>query len=254
MAQRLEVLKVRPSKYDGIVDAIGRAAKEDGYKVSVTSNYQGRSEWLVLWGIGAPANNLARHLQVRRGGKCINWDLGYVARPEHYRCSINADHPQQWFDRTVVGHERWASLGVELRDTYSPDGHIVLVGMGKKSRAYLKDPLWEEKQLRSLRKRFPEKRIVFRPKGDDTTRLDCETDTSTSIQDAIKGASLIVCRHSNVAVDGILQNIPFEARDGAATWLKDLKDREQFLNRLAWWQWTTQEARTAWKFLKQVSN
>lgn len=254
MAVTLEVLKALPSKNERILDAIAAAAKADGDTVKFTSSYEGNSDWLTLWGVGAEVNNLARNSQVSRGKRALVWDLGYVCRDVHYRCSIDTDHPPQWLEKTQVGPDRWDSFDVELRDDFNKDGHILLVGLGRKSRRYLNEYTWEERQLPMLQKRFPGRKIIFRPKKGDRTRLNCKMDLDSPIQSILKGASLVVCRHSNVAIDGVIQNIPFEAEDGAAKWLKDLADRKEFLDRLAWWQWKPEEAAQAWKFLKQVSN
>lgn len=236
-----------------IVSATEEAARHKD-SVTRTGSYEGHSGWLVLFGVGAEVNDAARKRQLQRGGKALLWDLAYFHRSQYFRMSINSDHPQQWFDRMNVTGERWESFGIPLRDEHDPDGHIVLVGLGRKSRKYLRQETWEAKKLAQLRQRFPGKRIVFRPKKNDPTRLDCEMDTTSPIEDVIRGASLIVCRHSNVAVDGIVANIPFEAEDGAATWLKNLASRQEFLNRLAWWQWTPAEAKQAWEFAKAISS
>ena len=74
----------------------------------------------------------------------------------------------------------------------------------------------------------------------------------------MKGASLVVCSHSNVAVDACIAGIPVDCTDGAALALyKDnqnptVERRLEFLRSLAWWQWSTREAPQAWEFIKGV--
>lgn len=235
------------------------AARAAGDQVVETDAYRGGSDWLVLFGVGAAVHDRARKAQLVRGGRTLMWDLGYVGqRKEHMRMSIDTDHPQRWLDVTAPAADRWAALDVPLREDADPAGHIVLVGLGRKSRAYLRAPDWELRAYRSLAKRFPGRRIVFRPKGRDWPRLPCETDGVRPIEEVLRGASLVVCKHSNVAVDAAVAGVPFEAEDGAAMWLQrrpfTAANRLDFLQRLASWQWRPTEAAEAWAFAKQVSN
>lgn len=241
--------------------AICAAARADGDTVKETKAFEGKSDWLVLFGVGAAVNNAARNIQLARGGRVLMWDLGYVDRKKvvgHLRMSIDTDHPPQWFDATPQDGSRWKRLDVPLRDDANPAGPILLIGLGRKSRIYLNAPNWERKAYGSLTARFPGRRIVFRPKGSDQTRLPCETDASRPIADLLRGASLVVCRHSNVAVDAAIAGVPFEAEHGAALWLQQRDftpaNRLEFLQRLAWWQWRSTEAAQAWAFAKQVES
>jgi hypothetical protein len=86
--------------------------------------------------------------------------------------------------------------------------------------------------------------------------MPCETDASSTIEQLLCGASLIVCRHSNVAIDGAIAGVPFECEDGAAAWLKPQpytrENRLRFLCRLSWWQWRPDEAGEAWAFIRGI--
>jgi hypothetical protein len=259
----VEVLRARkPSDTaEPMLAAIGAAAKAAGDTVRETKAYEGQSDWLVLFGVGAEVNNAARNAQLARGGRVLMWDLGYVDRKKvvgHLRMSIDTDHPPQWFDATPQDGARWKRLAVPMREDADPAGPILLVGLGRKSRIYLNAPNWERKAYGELTARFPGRRIVFRPKGSDQTRLPCETDAVTPIADLLRGASLVVCRHSNVAVDAAIAGVPFEAEHGAAVWLSQRDftptNRLAFLQRLAWWQWRSTEAAQAWAFAKEVTN
>jgi len=245
-----------------MLKALAAAALAAGDRVKETRIYEGRSDWLILFGVGHYAHNRARLTQVRRGGHALLWDLGYIERAKkggHLRMSIDMDHPQQWLDKTQEDASRFDRLGVRLLEGHDPDGPIVLVGLGRKSREYLRQPQWEQMTFAKLRRRFPEAKIVYRPKGTkDELRFPCEMDATTPIADLLRGASLVVCRHSNVAVDAVIAGVPFEAEDGAATWLqgKDftVENRIAFLQRLAWWQWKSTEAAQAWAFVKGIAH
>lgn len=241
--------------------ALAAAAREAGDQVKETGRFEGVSDWLVLFGVGAAVNDLARKAQMARGGRVLMWDLGYVDRKKvvgHLRMSIDADHPQAWLEKTEALPERWARLDVPLREDADPAGPVLLIGLGRKSRAYLRLPYWERDMFARLKKRFPGRQIIFRPKGKDRTQLTCTTDRETPINELMRGASLVVCRHSNAAVDATIAGVPFEAQDGAAMWLQRLEftpaNRLAFLQRLAWWQWRADEAAQAWAFAKQVAS
>lgn len=237
------------------------AAREAGDDVRETRAYQGGSDWLVLFGVGAAVNDSARKAQIARGGRVLMWDLGYVDRKKvvgHLRMSIDVDHPQDWLEQTPTEPARWARLGIPLREDADPAGPILLVGLGKKARSYLRLPYWERDMYARLRARFPGREIVFRPKGKDRTAVPCRTDRETPIDELLRGKSLVVCRHSNVAVDAAVAGVPFEAENGAAMWLqrRDFTpaNRLEFLQRLAWWQWRANEASEAWAFAKGMAN
>lgn len=242
--------------------AMAHAARAAGDRVIETKELQGKSEWLVLFGVGAAVNDQARRAQLERGGRVLLWDLGYIDRKKvvgHLRMSIDTDHPQQWLDRTPADGSRWRRLGVALREDANEAGPILLAGLGRKSRIYLKEAAWERTAFERLRKRFPDRPIIFRPKGAaDTTRLPCKTDATSRIEDLLRGASLVVCRHSNVAVDAAIAGVPFDAENGAAMWLQAREftraNRLEFLERLAWWQWRCNEAANAWAFAKKVAS
>lgn len=241
--------------------ALAAAARVAGDEVVETTQFQGKSDWLVLFGVGAAVNDQARKAQIARGGRVLHWDLGYFDRKKiigHVRMSIDSDHPQQWLDRTEPNPERWRATGVKLRSDSNPSGPILLIGLGRKSREYLGETMWERSMHARLRVRFPGRRIIFRPKGRDPLRLKCEIDATTPIAELLRGASLVACRHSNVAVDAAIAGVPFEAENGAAMWLQQRDftpaNRLEFLQRLSNWQWRATEAAQAWAFAKEVAS
>lgn len=222
--------------------------------------YDGRFDWLMLWGVGRPEHAQAVGWHVAPGRHAALWDLGYLGRQKrdgYLRLSIDTWHPQQWLDRTEPDPSRWDELGVALSDQGDPGGHIVLVGMGPKSHAFLASDGWELRKFEELRRRFPRRRIVFRPKpGKPAPRVPCQHALG-ALDEVLRGAALVVCRHSNVAVDAVIRGVPVEVEDGAAQWLQgrafDCATRLDFLRRLAWWQWKATEARDAWRFILKVT-
>lgn len=236
-----------------------------GMDVSLSRTYVGTKDLLVIYGAGAPDRQQIMRRHLASGRHVICWDVGYVGRGKdtarhYFRVSVDRTHPNQTMDMAPTSPERWAAHGISLRNDHRPEGHIVVAGMGPKSRVHLGINDWEIKTLRSTRSRFPGKRVIYRPKPrrlhDD--KVEWEKDGQTPIAELLKGASLVICRHSNVAVDACIAGIPVECEDGAAHWLyrnvhnPTHDQRLQFLRRLAWWQWKTTEMKEAWTFLQTV--
>lgn len=245
-----------------MLEALANAAGAAGVQVTRSRSYRGGSDWLMLYGVGAEECSRARDAQVKGGGAAVIWDLGYFGRKKtvgFLRASVNVDHPHSLLDATPKDASRWDAQGILLREDRDPSGPIILVGFGRKSRAYLGERVhdWEKNKLLELELRYPGKEIIFRPKPRNPfPRLKCKIDDATPIVKLLKGASLVVCRHSNVAVDAAIAGVPFETEDGAALWLAQRpftrENRLEFLQRLSWWQWKAEEAREAWRFLNKV--
>ncbi len=260
MAISVEVLGGAASETAKVViQAMRDAVTRAGDRLIDSTTYRGGADWLVIW--GAARHDAARQQQLKAGGRALMWDLGYIQRKKltgYCRMAIDTDHPQAWFNKTPGDPWRFNQLGVPLRNDSDPKGPIILVGLGYQSRAYLGCPDWELRQLAALRREFPGRHIIHRPKGErDKTQLHIQRDWQTPIAELIKGASLVVVRHSNVACDAVIAGVPFRAQDGAAMWLSGkpytADNRREFLCRLAHWQWKPEEIGQAWKFAKEVT-
>ena len=239
-------------------------APEAGVEARFTERYTGSTPWLVMWGVGAPGRSEIRDRHVAAGGVAALWDIGFFKREKlngHCKVSLNQDYATKWIDRTEPEPERWDALEIALRDDYDPGGHIVLAGVGPKQHAYQSGKIdtWERDRLNELRRRFPGRRIVYRPKPRRPyIPLPCETDNKSDIEDVLRGASLAVCHHSNVAIDAVLAGVPFESDDGVSTWLRGKEythaTRLDFVRRLARWQYKAVEMTQAWLFLRSITS
>lgn len=247
---RIEVLKTKELsvKATAILDAMTEAMLEDGHQVTRTNRYIGISDLLMMYGVGHSPHDQARKEQVAQGKRALLWDLGYFGLPTrtaYMRMSLDADHPPALLDSIAPDPSRWDAHGIELREDFDPRGPVILAGLGRKSRAYLGLKHYERDKLAELKARFPRHRIILKQKEDETP-----------ITTVLKGASLLVCRHSNCSVDAAIAGIPIETENGAAAWLKGKpytpEVRLDFLRRLAWLQWRPDEAAEAWKFIKGV--
>lgn len=245
-----------------ILNAFCESVRRAGDRLIVTDAYRDTDcKWLALGGVGHPVADAARKAHIARGGRVLHFDHGYFDRAKvvgHMRMSIDQNHPQNWLSSTLPDPSRWDALNIPLRRDYSPEGPAILVGMGRKSRKHLGKLYWEEKMLVWLKEKLPGREIIFRPKGKDLKRLPCRIERKLPIEDVLKGASYVLCHHSNVAVDAIIAGVPFHCFDGAAMWylqrgLETDEARLDFLRRLAWWQWKSTETDQCWQFVKGIA-
>lgn len=273
MAESVEVLMTGDESVIGkaVLNEATRAARELGWQVSVTHTLRGASKWLCLFGVGHELRNAARKKQIERGGRVACWDLGYIMSGKepgisYLRVSVDHNHPWRDFDATPNDQGRLAVLSVQLRDTYNEKGPVIVIGMGPKSRRHLGLNDWEKKTLEAARKEFPTRKILYRPKPITKKGVPINRDRHINwpltklgkIEEALNGASLVITRHSNVAVDACIANIPVRCEDGAAYWLyrdnahPSVEQRQDFLCRLAYWQYRTDEQKEAWQFLQKT--
>lgn len=217
---------------------------------------------LMLYGMGAPDRFRTALDHVAAGGLLVAWDIGYWGRkgdlPERkLRVSINGLHPSAFVMRGAVPDaRRWQSARTEVSpDAGDASGPVVLVGNGPKSNA-AGAAGWAAAKSREIRDVMPNATVVYRPKPRRPFEqgVDCDhVDAISPIDAVLRRASLVVCRHSNVAVDACRLGVPVVCEDGAAAAIypRRLEDRAnqpthetrvEFLRRLAWWQWSTNEA------------
>ena len=239
-----------------------RAMVENAPAQTVASDsYKCSRRGLMLYGPGAPYRLPIIKAHIARGGRVAMWDLGYWQRHDAMRLSIDALHPS-------AKHLAMAPPGpgrreFALRDDADANGPILLIGLGPKSvSAYgLKyAQAWEIAQVKSLRARYPNRQILWRPKGAAPVPLMGLTIVhGMPIEGAMRGCSLVVCRHSNVAVDAAVAGIPVECEDGAAFALyrdnpaPTREQRAEFLRQLSFWEWSGHEAAAAWQWIKSVT-
>lgn len=233
-------------------------------KLKIRKTYQGDCDILMVYGTGHPVRRPWQLAHLARGGRLIGWDLGYWNREAEgtfsMRATIDADHPHRLIRPEPP--ERWKAAGIKLREDGNPNGPIVVVGMGPKSnRAHSIRPLaWELRAAQAAQVAYPGRTVVFKPKRPSDGALPGFRTVSGPIHEVLKGASLVICRHSNVAVDACIAGVPVVCEDGAAVALYgqgriaspatvSAAQRLAFLESLAWWQWRPTEAGDAWKYL-----
>lgn len=242
-----------------MMQAMCDAAERSGVELIKSDTWQRQAPVMMCYGLGHVGRRPWIEEHLRKGGRLIGWDLGYWRREDpgcQMRLTIDADHPHKLIGPETP--ERFDSQNIKLREDYCESGPIILCGLGRKQRAHKKlfGQEWEFAQVAKLRREYPRRDILYRPKRPEDSPLGLRT-IGGGIEEAIRGASLVVCHHSNVAVDACIAGVPVLCEDGAAYALyKDnpkptREQRLEFLRSLAHWQYTTAEAPLAWWFIKQ---
>lgn len=252
----VEALSFSPQipRADETLTALLRAAGLAGARTVATTEYRGASDLLLLWGPGAPNRFEPIAKQVASGGHVACFDLAYWHRERKVRVSIDRAHPQGWVLRRNWPTSRVEADRIRIAEMWAPNGHVMVAGLGDKARVQYGAAAvdrWEAEMMAEARARGYQ--VVYRPKR-----------TTTPIEDALKGAALVITWHSNVAVDAIRMGVPVICRDGAAAAIcpsvfggdhRPLPPdwRDQFLANLAWFQWDmAREADECWAFLNDL--
>lgn len=255
---RAEILIAPPMSRRGekMLRALARCAPPGSV---ATSRYAGQHEVLVIYGPGAPVRLEQARQHRAGGGHVVMWDLGYWDRDHTLRLAVDSMHPTTaQLEATPDVHR----ATFRLREDADPSGPIMLVGLGDKSCvAYGYSRMeWERRQLAGLRARFPDRQIVWRPKGAQATGIAGTTlRHGMPIAEALVGCSLVVCRHSNVAVDACIAGVPVECEDGAAHALyhgnpnPDAQQRARFLRQVAWFNWGFGEGPQCWQWIAKLT-
>lgn len=259
-----------------ILEALQKGAAAAGVDAVTINQYKPNNDVLVIYGMGAADRIHIAADHVAAGGRLITWDVGYWDRKlqdkvRRFRFSIDGFHPPKFiFKTTPRSSNRFRKSGLKIMDgsSYNPSGPILLAGNGPKSNV-IGAAGWAAAKSSELRKVFPGKQIIYRPKPNNLhdQGVNCDGISMEPTDKAVARASLVVCRHSNLAVDACRLGIPVVCDDGAAASIypqrledyknqPDLQTRKDFIYRLAWWQWSPNECAEGivWPWLIEVLN
>jgi hypothetical protein len=254
----VEVLLDEPMSSRGrrMLDAMIAAAPGP---VVTTKAYAGRHQILMMYGAGQERRRLALQLHRARGGRVVTWDLGYWDRGRAMRLAIDQMHPSAE-QLALAPAGVWRST-VNLRSDADPAGPVLLVGLGHKSATLygLRHLQWERAALARIKAEFPGRQVLWRPKGRAAIPMGGTVlRHGMEIEEALRGCGLVVCLHSNVAVDACLAGVPVQCEAGAALALYAAgrdpapAERAEFLRRLGFWNWHPGEAGEAWEWIERV--
>lgn len=250
-------MRRRPTR---LMESLYEGGLANGLDIRLMRQYDPRPESvLVLYGLGGRDRLPCAEKHRARGLHCVSWDAGYWERKtsdRRYRVSIDGFHcPQRIMLGETPSADRMQVSAITFTEQVHPKGNIVLVGNGPKSGA-VGAAGWAAEKSKEIRTLFPRATIVYRPKRGyiEPHVVRDSVAQEAAIERVLDKASLVVCRHSNVAVDACRMGIPVVCEDGAAAAIypSRLLDKEnqpseakrhEFLQRLAYWQWSESEIR-----------
>lgn len=248
-------------------NALRATATDAGVLLIDRPDYGGISKLVMLWGPGNPQRDQVLRRHVAAGGHVLAWDLAYWDRNRKARVSIDAAHPHQWVMKKHWSSARLEADGITCTDDWNPKGPIIIAGLGQKARVQYgptRVDEWEADMMRACRARWALPVVYRQKKPDVPAPLWATLKIGGPIEHALRGASLVITWHSNVAVDAIRMGIPVICRDGAAAAVCDselgpgrpvplVSDvRRRFLANLAWFQWAPDEAAAFWSFAREL--
>lgn len=259
---RIEVLSDSVSKRG--TRARNSMAEAAPFEVRNTASYEGGCDVLLLWGRGRSDHKAAWAAQLASGGRCVGLDMGYFGREQDmFRLHVDAPHPTREQVYAAPAHGR---CSFTPREDADPEGPILMIGMGNKSIADLglKFGDWEIKTLKRIKSVYPKREVFWRPKYANRG-VGMPPDKSLNllspdipIEDALKGKSLVVCRHSNVGIDACIAGVPVWCEGGAAHALYQNTpsptpaQRLDLLNRVSWFNYAHEESAEAWNFITRT--
>ena len=252
-------------KAQSLLKAIHRAAKAINLPITLGPDYR-PCQMLLMYGLGGPDRMHIGMRHIQSGKTLVTFDLGYWNRKaaindRPYRVAIDGFHPRNVMDGPLLTDARWERSGLDIQASCITDGPIMLVGNAPKSVAAGAGD-WTAKKSQEIRRVFPGAKILYRPKPKRPyeSRVLHDAVSTGQIDDELQRVSLVVCRHSNVAVDACRLGVPVVCDDGAAACIypqrlqeyknqPDINRRTEFLHRLAYWQWSANEANQFWDWL-----
>lgn len=270
-----------------VCDAMYKGIKRSGHEVTLYNerDYRGvQADVAVFYGLEGNTPRIFRDYQ--REARAAYIDLGYWGRvrPDNkwegfHKISINDRHPTAYFQRVAHGAERIEKFNLRLAPWNTsarfPEegGHkpILLAGMGDKGAAAegFEPEEWERWAIGKIRE-VTKRIIIYRPKPSWKMARPIKgqsilySSPKDPIEEVLPQCHAVVTHHSNAAIDGLIMGIPCFVVKGAAvpmgsTDIKQIEDpvrpdgREQWLNDLAYTQWSVDEMRSgaAWQGLKE---
>lgn len=229
------------------------------------------ADYAVFYGLGAGLDRVLR--DYKQHATAVYIDLGYWGRryktrfDGHHKISVNNRHPTDYFQKHKHSPDRFLSLGVEIKPWREPGRNILVAGMSHKAAAAegLEPLLWERNAVNEL-KQYTDRPIYFRPKPNCMRSRPIPGSIwqkSNSLSAGFNNVYAVLARHSNVAVDALIEGIPVYCEDGVASVMSigELSqidniaypdDRLQLMSDIAWCQFTPAEMAQGlpWKHLK----
>jgi hypothetical protein len=226
-------------------------------------------EAAIFWGYVETCQAIMKGY-TEAGKAAVYLDLAYWHRDTHYKVAVGARHPTVYFQRRRHPADRRQFFGVvpKAYKQQPKDAPILFAGLSQKAAWAENEGPWGQYEARAIAsiRRYTTRPIIYRTKVRGTAKPipgTIHSDLTKLLQPLLEKAHCVVTRHSNVAVDGLVEGIPCFAWHGVGSvmGLQDVskietpyypEDREQWLNDVAYCQWSMDEMKdgSCWHHLK----
>ena len=198
-------------------------------------------------------------------------EVGGIKRNETFKVGINGINREADFANQHVDSERWKKFNIELKPWRTTGDEIILCGQHHKSHQWrnnLSMNLWFEQQINEVRK-YTNRPIIVRPHPRNPIGLnvnkwknvsyrypkrDYNTIDDTDFKDILKNAWAVINYSSNPAMMAVFNGIPvfvsaqslcYDVGNANLNKINNpiMPDRQNWANRLAYTEWTTEEIR-----------
>lgn len=268
-----------------ICEAFLNGVRAAGDDASITKMEPGKSapvaDVAIFYGQSEGGRELLNSY-VKAGKHVLYIDMGYWNRKTkqdmyggYHKIALNDLHPTARQLDAPCSDDRFKEQGIKVIGGQPPRGdHVLLAGLSEKAALVngLQPYEWENKTIELIRQ-YTDRPIVFRPKpswkGAKPIPGTIFSGKNQPLNDVLLNAHCVVTRHSNVAIDALVEAIPAFTQLGASRGFCGSFDelryidviesppyraRYDFLSSLAYCQWNLEEMRSgeAWRWYKEL--
>jgi hypothetical protein len=212
--------------------------------------------WSVLWhGRMKPNQTVWKHYR-SQNKPVIVLEVSCLKRDHTWKIGINGINLGSYIVPPAVDNSRANQLALNLKPWRTQGEHIIICSQHGFSHQWRDQPSmdqWVKGTIDTVRQ-YTDRPIILRPHPRftvNTTRLDIKVSKVSFKQDLVN-AWAVINWNSNPGVESIIEGIPsFVGPESLASPVANLNldqinnpampDRTQWLNELAWTEWTTEE-------------
>jgi len=274
--------KFGPNNSKKVFKAFIESLEKAGEEIQLNCN--GNSDvaviWSVLWqGRMKGYKSIWEECQ-QKNKPVVVLEVGGIKRNETFKVGINGVNREADFANENVDGERWKKLNIKLKPWQPTGDTIIICGQHHQSHQWRNNPtmnLWFEQQINEIRK-HTDRPIIVRPHprnpiGLDTKRWknvsykipqrDYNTIDDTDFKETLKHAWAVINYSSNPAMMAVFNGIPvfvsaqslcYDVGNNNLNKINNpvMPDRQNWANRLAYTEWTTEEIRQGlpWERIK----
>jgi len=237
--------------------------------------------WSVLWKGRMAANKKIWDDFRSQGKPVVVLEVGGLKREHTWKMAINGINRDADFANQTYDDKRWPLFDIEMKPWRSEGKYILLCSQNIDSLQWQNMPTaaqWTEQKIKEIRK-HTQRQIIVRPHPRSYFEFDedkypnvkfrtavpnKDTYDDTDFREVLKDAWAVVNHSSNIGLESVLNGVPVFVSQSSLSCevgneeLRDIEKpampaRQNWANRLAYTEWTTQEIRNGmpWARIRQ---